>query len=676
MTIAAVLAFGGTATAFAQDDPTSTPVPTETSPAQPPAPQPEPAPPSSTDPAPTPTSESPVPPSSSAIPVPTPDQVPPAEPQTAAPKQVEPEQAAKQEQQAASPDLKVSVKFDKREYANGEPLSITVTVRNAGDAAANQVRFASEPWLMYLTSGVDQLISRPTLAPGESKTFKLGGVPQHYGGERLAYTLRAYVEGATDPTPNDNMSRDETTVVLNVGRVTGRLFQDKDGDGAVDEDEVLPNRRVKLTGGPAWYPAWESYSSSSGHFITADVPAGTYQAFITGGGGDGEALKPGQFIVVKPGGHTEIDLQVVPALSRSLKVVGYSFDKPEYRKGDRIAVSVTLLNTGTAPLNKVVAVCDPENDPTTLDGTGDGWAEVSPDGEGLSIAVGQAKTFTVTDVVPDAAHIAGKVYFACAFSNDGRNAGGYGLGAGNPGLTAGANVVGAFGNVKGHLSGGASGENPVKIVAINPANNRVLKTNTYYSYTWSMQDLPQGPVVLKVVGRWQFEDGGTEKIVDIVGGQEVTLDLAVKSGPEVKDPSVEAPDTKLSVTFDKQTYDIGDPVQMTIKVENAGTGTQPVPSWLNDALHRRAAVLRLPARCASSWTRGSACGRGRAGRSPSPARSPTAARTTRTTRSATSWSSPTAGAATRTQATTRWRPQPTSPGPRARRRSPCTATAT
>ena len=90
--------------------------------------------------------------------------------------------------------------------------------------------------------------------------------------------------------------------------------------------------------------------------------------------------------------------------------------------------------------------------------------------------------------------------------------GGSGMGAGNPGLTVGADVVGAFGNVKGHLFGGASGENPVKIVAINPVNNRVLKTNTYYTSDWSMQDLPQGPVVLKVVGRWQFEDGGTEKI--------------------------------------------------------------------------------------------------------------------------------------------------------------------
>lgn len=571
---AALLAFGGTAGALAQDDPTSTtPTPTETVTPPSPSADPEPAPPTSTEPSttPPPSSTDPAPPADPSTPV------TPVAPPAATVEPVKPaEQKTEQEQQKVAPDLQLSVKFDRPEYALGEPVGITVTARNAGDATANQVRFASETYQMYLTSGVDDLVSRPNLAPGETKTIKLGGTAQ-WAVQKVALTLRAYVEGSTDKTPNDNMSRDETTILTTAGTVTGVLFEDLNGNGSPDSGEGLDNQSFRLTGGPA-YPHWIN-TYNGGQFEVHDVPAGTYQVryVSTYRPGGSLTVKPGQFVVVKSGETTRVSLQTAPVLSRSLHVTGHSFDKTRYAKGDPIAVSVTLSNSGTAPITGLVAVCDPENDPATLDGTADGWGALRPDRGGVTIGAGETKTFTVTDTVPDVAYPTGRVYFACAFSVDGRN-GSTGPGAADPGLTASADVAGTLGKVSGHLLHDGSPVDPgVKVVAFNPGNNRVVGEATTYDSigSWRIDNLVPGKVALKVVGPWKLADGSPQRIVDVVAEQNVSVDLDVVPGPEVKDPTVFAPDLKVSVTFDKETYDISDPVRMTIKVENVGTGAAP-----------------------------------------------------------------------------------------------------
>ncbi|WP_112275812.1 hypothetical protein [Lentzea terrae] len=581
---AAVLAFGGTSTAFAQDDPTSTaPTPTETV-TPPPSSTEEPAPPSSTEPvAPPPSSAEPAPPVQPSADPSTP--VTPVAPPAATVEAPKPEErkAEQQSAQAAAPDLQVSLKFDKPEYKQGESLSLTLTVKNAGDARANEIRFASEPFQLGLTSGVDELVSRPSLAPGESKTIKLGAVsntPVYVGSVPVTLTLRAYVEGATDKAPSDNQVRAETKIFKNSGRVSGVLYQDKNGNGVADPDEALNNgySRVTLTGGPD-FPGKSTWLTN-GRFDFYEAPVGTYQARIGEGyNPDGLVVKPGQFIVVKNGESTEVALQVGPALSRSLQVVGHSFDKAKYAKGDPISVTVNLRNTGTAPISKLVAVCDPENDPATLDGTGPGWGELRPDRGGITIGVGQTVPVTITDTVPDVDYPTGKVYFGCVFSVDGRNIAGGGYGMpwySDPGLTVGADVAGTLGRVSGRaLSNGTPANGFVKVVAYNPANNRIVGDGWTYDGNWWISNVPQGKVALKVVGRWKFADGSTQRLVDVVGDEETKVDLDVVPGPEVKDPTVFAPDLKVSVTFDKEIYDISDPVRMTLKVENIGTGKGP-----------------------------------------------------------------------------------------------------
>jgi hypothetical protein len=587
---AALLAFGGTASALAQDDPTGTPpAPTET--VTPPPSSTDPEPPASTEPATPPPSSSTEPTEPSTPPPadpPTPPSETPAQPPvappaaTVAPELKPAEQKDEQQAEQAAPDLKLSVQFDKPEYSMGEPLGITVTVRNDGDAPANQVRFASEPFQMHLTTGVEDLISRPSLAPGEARTIKLGAKAQ-WGVPNPALTLRTYVEGAPDKTPNDNQVRAETKIVNNNGVVTGVLFEDRDGNGVVSPGEGIDFQSLRLAGGPEFPNSVTTYGG--GQFTMREVPAGTYQVRYQGRAGTGPDLtvKPGQFVVVKKGETTEVELQAVPTLSRSLWVQGVSFDKPKYAKGDAIAASITLRNNGTAPITGLVAVCDPENDPATLDGTGDGWGDLRPDRAGVTIGANESKTFTVTDTVPDVDYPTGKVYFACTFSVDGRNtdfSGGYG--SANPGITAGADVAGTRGSLSGRVLNNNSGAvGGAKVVAYNPANNRIAgQAQTSWDGSWSIQNLPQGKIELQVVGDWKLEDGSPRRVVDVIAEQDVDVDLVVVHGPFVKDPTVFAPDLKVSVSFDKQTYDISDPVRMTIKVENIGTGVEPARgSW-------------------------------------------------------------------------------------------------
>jgi hypothetical protein len=588
LTTAAVLAFG-TATSGAQaqepEAPTSTVVePTQTTePSTPPSTPP----PASSDPSVPPPSGDPAPPPTSTPPQENPAQpaastpvTPPAVPSESA-KPEEPKQAT---QQQAAPDLKISVKFDRPEYSMGEPMGITVTVRNEGDASANQIRFASEVNQLNLTTGVDDLVSRPSLAPGAEKVIKLGATAQ-WGVPYAALTIRTWAEGATDKTPNDNLSRAETKIVSNGGQINGVLFEDRDGNGVAGPGEGIDWQTLRLSGGPAFPGSGQTYNG--GQFTMRDVPAGTYQvrwAGSSGPGGNSLTVKPGQFITVKQGETTEVSLQAVPVLSRSLWISGHSFDKPKYAKGDPISVSVTLRNNGSTPITNLVTVCDPENDPATLDGTAEGWGDLRPDRGGVTIGAGEVKTFTVTDTVPDVDYPTGKVYFACVFSVDGRNSDGPGAGYGsaNPGLTVGADIAGINGTVSGHLRAGDTGIASVKIVAINPVNNRIVgQSTTDWAGAWRIPNLRQGKVALLVVGDWKLEDGNAHRLVDVVAEQDVVADLAVVRGPVVKDPTVFAPDLKVSVSFDKPSYDLSDLVRMTLKVENVGTGADPARGHWN-----------------------------------------------------------------------------------------------
>jgi hypothetical protein len=573
LTTAVLLAFGGAANALAQDDPASAgPTPVETTTETPPPSSTDPAPPASTEP-------STPPPSSSSDPAPPAETSTPVAPPAATvepPKPVERPEVQKAEQQQAAPDLKISVKFDKSEYSLGDPLSLTVVVRNDGDAPANQVRFATETFQMFLTTGVGDLVSRPGLAPGEAKTIKLGGTAQ-WGVPNAALTVRTYVEGATDKTPNDNLVRAETKIVNNTGQISGVVYEDRNANGAADPGEGVDYTQLKLTGEAAYPFTTSTYGG--GQFSIRNVPVGTYQVRQVSNSVDGRAIKPGQFVVVKAGETTQVALQTAPALSRTLQIVGRSFDKARYAKGDAIAVSVTLQNSGTAPITGLVALCDPENDPATLDGTGDGWGDLRPGRAGITIAAGESKTVTVTDTVPDVDYPTGKVYFACTFSNDGRNADvGGDYGSSNPGLTVGADVAGTLGKLSGHVLNNGSAVSPgVKVVAFGVGGNRVLGQSSTYDFngSWRIDGLPQGKVELQVIGPWKFADGSLRRTVDVVAEQDVSVDLTVVPGPAVKDPTVFAPDLKVSVSFDRATYDISDPVRMTLKVENIGTGAEP-----------------------------------------------------------------------------------------------------
>ncbi|WP_285749560.1 hypothetical protein [Lentzea sp. NBRC 105346] len=566
MTTAAVLAFG-VAPAFAQDDPTSTPpTPVETTTPTTPSPT-EPTTPSPSEPTSTPPSEpTSTPPSSSPSSEPAkPSETPPSE-QPAEQKFEEPKQADEPKS-----DLKLTATFDKAEYEPETDLGITITVSNVGTAPAKDIRFATETSSIWLRTGAEQLTSRPTLGPGEQKTIKLTAAARWPRQSDADFYVRTYLDGIADPTPGNNEQRAWTKVLQKRGTASGVLYVDKNGNGQVDSGEGLANTPLYGEGRSYLYNLYTT-TDANGRYTFSDATPGKYLLRL---GYDTKQIpKPGE-LVIEEGKNTAQDLAVIAPTMDTLKPV-IELDKDRYGKDAPISIKITLRNTGQAPLTGVVALCTQWAD-WYLEGDGPGWASLNPDGPGVSIAAGETKVITVADFVPEAAYKAGELGVACNFGNNGRNP------YGTVGASDFADVVGAFGTVKGKVTipPGAAG---VTVVALDPVTRRPIPyghtSETDGNGNWRISDLREGKTVIMAVGPWKHADGSDGVVVDVIGGEEVTADFAVVPGPMIEDPTYGRPDLQLTASFDKAAYDINDQIQLKVRVTNIGKGWPGYPGYV------------------------------------------------------------------------------------------------
>ncbi|TWP51574.1 hypothetical protein FKR81_15390 [Lentzea tibetensis] len=560
MTTAAALLFGAAPASAQETEPPT--VPTETT-----------APPSTTPPVETPpSSETPTQPTQPSEPSQPTQPSTPTEPSKPSETPATPEKPAEQpklEQEQKKADLKVTAAFDKAEYEAGVDFGITVTVANVGAVPAQDIRFATETNTIWLRTGHEQLGSRPTLGPGEQKTIKLTAAAKSSSNSVVDLSARAYLDGIADPTPNNNESRASARVIQRTGTVSGVLYADRNGNGKADAGEGVANTYISGEGGsPRGYLS--ARTDENGRFASYPVNAGKYALRL-----DTPKLtpKPG-VVVVEEGKNTSVELAVIETTMDSLKPV-VELDRNIYGKDDPISVKVTLTNTGKAPLTGVVALCDTGGPDYYLRGDGPGWAPLNPDGPGLSIAAGETKVVTVTDVVPEAAYLQGQLGVACNFGNNGRNP------FGTVGASDWAVVEGAFGIVQGKVVNQDDGSAvaSARIIGLDPVTRRPVPgaaTNADATGEWRMYGVRKGDLVLTAAGPWKLADGSTGLPVKVIGGGEVTADLVVVPGPVVPDPTVHKPDLALTAVFDKPSYDVYDQIQLKVKIANIGTG---FPSW-------------------------------------------------------------------------------------------------
>lgn len=477
-----------------------------------------------------------------------------------------------QEQQLAAvaggnrADLSVRVAPDKAEFLPGEDVGITITVTNQGEALAKNIRFGHESARAWLAAGADELSARPSLAPGQQKVFRVVLQPKSHTDAEVPFLFRATLDGIADPTPGDNGTNLSIKVRQDKGSASGVVYLDKDGNGRFDDGEGLANTWVTVVGGLP-RDAKHEFTNAKGEFRFASLPAGRYSAVNLDSSAHNYVVQPGHNdFVVELGQDTRLGLPVVAPASATL-TASMSFDKPSYTRAEEVGLNVTLKNTGSAPLTRIVAICNTADG--FVPGTGDGWRELAPGGEGVTLAPGETKIVRVTDRVP--AKVSFKTFYAsCSFGNNGTVTDGYVSGG-----TAYASVVGEFGTVDIYLVNG-QGE-PVRgavVGVLDAATRRPLKdVTTDYHGSALIYDVPAGKIVLVVAGKWKPKDG-KEFTLDVVPDMWNSTMLRVEPGDvEVPEVGKNRPDFEVTAKFDKESYDIAEPMRVDVTVKNVGTGS-------------------------------------------------------------------------------------------------------
>ncbi|MGW6930328.1 hypothetical protein ACWGE0_09670 [Lentzea sp. NPDC054927] len=567
MTTAAVLAFGAATTgALAQEPetPTSAVEPTQTTePSTPPSTSTsEPStPPPSTSP-----SEPGTPPSTTPVEPSTPPTTAPSTPET------KPEDEKKDEQAAVPPlvalanepraDLAVTVTPDRAEYPAGEDLGLTLTVKNKGAAPAPNIRLGYESTQAWLVTGAGDLGSRPSLLPGAEKSFRVVLRPSTPTTDSVPFQFRATIDGIADPTPGDN-GRDLYLQIRQVkGSASGVIYVDANNNGRFDQGEGLANSYFVARGGTPVGDVW-GHGDANGAFKVWSAIAGKYT--ISQVGNDQRAVKPGhREFVIEAGKEAYFEVPVVAPVRETLTAT-MAFDKPKYHASEKPGLNITLKNSSSLPLERIVAVCNGYG-PEYLNS--DNFSALQPDGPGVTVpANGEITVFVTTDM-PKLTNP--WIYANCFFGNNGRNTNGAAW-FGN----VRADVTGVNGAFEGKVVNAENGEllrNAV-VNVLDPVTRRPLKDTILVdgNGTLRIYSLNPGKVVLQVAGKWKPQDGN-EFVVDIVADQTVQRDLnVVPSDVDVPDVS-HRPTIIVAASFDKASYDIAEPMRATITVKNVGRG--------------------------------------------------------------------------------------------------------
>lgn len=474
----------------------------------------------------------------------------------------------------ARPDLRASIAFDRSEYAPDSDIGFTVTVSNVGNAPAVDVRVMDSGDL-WLKSGSTELrrIPGPTLAPGESRTYRLVGRQSDRRSATVRYSVDfrtgAQQSPSTDPTPNDNRAEATATVPQARGSAKGLIYRDANGNGRFDDGEGVSGMPVYAMGGAP--DTWLSgVTDASGRFdFGTDIPTGQYRAYLqTYQNPDVIAAGRATF-TIQAGVAANLEFPLAPPVSNVL-VPRIEFDRDTYLPTDPVGITVTLTNTGTTPLTGVVAVCDESWSDGILNGRTPAWAELSPEGPGTALAAGETKVLTITETVTEDAKLSGRLWVSCNFGNSGRATAGY------RGSSDSAEV-GAFGAVEGTLKfDDGDGEDPLdgaRLVALNrrtALNSAEAVSRDGGSFTFAR--LPAGTNRVLLLGDYQDKATGNGWFtVDVVAGTTTRVELVAVPGPRVTEP---VSHNKLEVTasFDKSSYAFGEPVTAKVKITNAGAG--------------------------------------------------------------------------------------------------------
>jgi hypothetical protein len=379
--------------------------------------------------------------------------------------------------------LEVSATFDKPAYRTGETMTIRFRVGNELGVRIDRLRVhqTETPDAIQTDYGSWGELNNETgvtIEDGGDRTFVVTGRVSNPEVETavLAGTLYQAYPG-TNP-----LTQFSYRVPMNptFGHAAGIVYDDRNHNGRYNRGEPgLPGARVQAIN--SLYPEDEytAVTGADGAFTFPRLPTVSFEASVTAPGWQ----VTGQQFTVGETGADSLRLAAVRSLDKLAADV--KFGKDVYRSGDRVAVKVTLTNSGSRPVSGIVANCA-DYGGISLSGTGPGWGALA--GRGVTVGAKQTRVLTVRENLPYRAVAQGMVEVACSFGYRPQYYGG-------PWADDRARVTGAFGNLVIDVDGVPG----VRVVAVTAAHCPIVGDATSNAKgRIRFQNLPAGEYRLYV----------------------------------------------------------------------------------------------------------------------------------------------------------------------------------
>ncbi|MFC3899102.1 SdrD B-like domain-containing protein [Lentzea rhizosphaerae] len=321
---------------------------------------------------------------------------------------------------AVPAELKASLKFGKPRYEVHETISVELTITNVGGQPAEHVQVA--PFSALEVSGEqfgDLRRDGPgvRIPAGESRTVSVSGKIRQLWDDKLTVIAEIYHAG----TSGYFTSLNEVEIVQTTGDIIGVVYTDKNRNGQMDPGEGAVRAELELGGGTP-LRGYGGSTDDNGRFHYKGIPSGYYSINYTLADGwavhlDGDKPR----FRVEPGKPVELVARAERPFRESLKAT-VVLDKSTYQAGDIAKITVTLTNTSDREIRGVQAGCNRNAELNQLGGRmgftpmPEGWGDLRPGTEGVTLASGETRTIVATEKVPAKALESRAVAVACDFA--------------------------------------------------------------------------------------------------------------------------------------------------------------------------------------------------------------------------------------------------------------------
>ncbi|GAA2778063.1 SdrD B-like domain-containing protein [Crossiella cryophila] len=320
---------------------------------------------------------------------------------------------------AEGPDIRSTVSVAGGTYLPGDPITVKLTVTNAGDRGAYYLR-KHEQHVSGTRFFIDNMSDWGDLGPGglgasylpgESREYTLRGHLGEWGGGDARFRLGPI--SPRDVNPADDQGEALVPVVSPENKVvvSGQIYGDADLNGEPSAGEGLAGATVELRDNEG---ARTAVTGADGGYSFPGVSPGKHSLSVQSvpGGWISHGYRELRLDGSAP--ETKVSFRAMRPLSESLRV-SVGLDKASYPVGAEAEIRLTLTNTGTRALTGIHVACDRIDNRLQLEVPPEGWGELGYYAAGTTVQPGQTREYRVRGTVPAHGGVRGHLYQSCDF---------------------------------------------------------------------------------------------------------------------------------------------------------------------------------------------------------------------------------------------------------------------